>query len=322
MKRRLVGLALLALLAEGCELAPDTDTALGPAVAIPPAILASRAVDRNRLAVELSVDGAPVPTFAGRDGQRYAELSLTDDTTLRAVKATWQYDMGDGTYITLAVSDTMAVGLDAPGSLVIDSYDSERFDADFDGASNLAEIDADRDPRFGGDAAPLPVVGADQGDCRTIGRDEIPLTPPLPPASRPPTVFTFDGPLDDILLIEPEPIGVNAFHAVLSVVTYGNFSVEHVGGLPLDTDYILYERNDPRAESRGEKAFDAKSDSTQRPLDGLRARVPERPTTSSPLAPGVYCYALFARPADGSDEYPPLLDATLRLRFEPRDEAS
>ena len=275
----------------------------GGTVALPRAIAGTRAVERDRLILRLEVSGEAVQT--SRVGDVWvAEFRLADDRDYE-MSARWSYALED-TEIVLAQSETLRINRANAGRITISRYDTLSFDEDGDGVSNLAEIDAGRDPLVR-DAPPLLVLGPGQGNCRDDTRWP---TVPARDQDVPRTTLILDEAQDESfapsLLLDQQ-----AYFLTLYLEEAGEVLVEHTGGEPAVSDAYLYDR---RADATA-----ALDDTSNLEESYSSIGEPGRARAGGPLSRGLYCYVLFAAGGASADysDVAPLRDVVIRVSFTP-----
>ncbi len=142
-------------------------TAEGWELGLPEPIAQSRAIDREALDVQLSIDGQ-VLSPSREDGAFVVSGTVPQGQAL-AVEVIW-IEQYEGGALEIAVWNGEMGPLDANETITLDpaDYDTAVFDADEDGISNLDERDIGSDPRDPTDLGMADVVSL--GDFRLLNR--------------------------------------------------------------------------------------------------------------------------------------------------------
>ncbi len=142
-------------------------TAEGWELGLPEPIAQSRAIDREALDVQLSIDGQ-VLSPSREDGAFVVSGTVPQGQVL-AVEVIW-IEQYEGGALEIAAWNGEMGPLDANETITLDpaDYDTAVFDADEDGVSNLDERDIGSDPRDPTDLGVADVVSL--GDFRLLNR--------------------------------------------------------------------------------------------------------------------------------------------------------
>lgn len=296
---KLLAILVLGMLA-ACDPAESPDLVTGAdgqtrmGLGIPVPIMQVRNIDRSQLfpRVTVSQEGSTAPDTVielQRRGNQWVGRFSLPDNNLYELKTEWFYTIG-GVQIQLAKSPPLSISLASDRNIRIDSYDTDSFDYDSDGVSNIDELNQDRDPLVSGAGTPVtvPVPNASQGDCRTISFTGV---------QQPGSFFHLRGAAAQSFSIPTENDQTIIFEAYYLEVA-GTLTTEHLSGNPASTKALL---------------FDVEPNLTIRNLDN-GATTGERATVSASLDAGIYCYLLSDIAADKA----PLTNIVIRNSFIPR----
>jgi len=276
------------------DLITDADGQTRMGLGIPVPIMQVRNIDRNQLFPRVTIrqadNSAPetVVALQRQNDQWVGRFTLPDDS-LYTLETAWFYTIG-GVQIQLAASPLLTISLASDRNIRIDSYNTDDFDYDSDGVSNIDELNQDRDPLVSGTgtATTVPEPNASQGDCRTINVAGV---------QQPHSFFHLQEAAGQSFSIPTANDQIIIFEAYYLEVA-GTLTIEHLSGSPASTKALL---------------FDVKPDLTIRHLNN-DAPTDARATVSASLDAGVYCYLLSDIAADKA----PLTNIVIRNSFIPQ----
>lgn len=261
-----------------------------------PAVLQSRSVNQQLLLPKVTVGGARVTMSPNGDsaGRWSGRFSLPADTgtepTEYALIIEWLYDIrgtagSEGDDIVLARAPQQTISNASSRQITPGQYSTD-FDEDNDGTTNLAELNADRDPLVD-DRQAIPVApNAQQSDCRDI---------PAGLLSRLAPVIRLSGPSTSTEAVA-RAAGLTVFAQAFFVEARGTLTAEKVAGLPEQGGILLFDR--------------AVNATTQR---NIAADSVAPLGVSAVLNPGLYCIGVVVADLDNQV----FSDVTMRYTFAP-----